>query len=110
MNPDVWSDPDGIWRQVGTQTYGPFATESEAETFEPFLVVCFGMLSYKILSAHGDEAEAKRELRRWQGLARKGEAEVLPLYRKGRVGPSDFDVRTQSDLDALTSAIIGSYE
>lgn len=32
---DIWHDDDGIWRQIGPQVYGPFATEHDAERF-PF--------------------------------------------------------------------------
>jgi hypothetical protein len=31
---DIWHDDEGIWRQIDGQTYGPFATEKEAEDFE----------------------------------------------------------------------------
>jgi hypothetical protein len=32
---DIWHDDDGVWRQIGPQTFGPFATEREAEAFRP---------------------------------------------------------------------------
>ncbi len=31
-NPGPWSDDEGIWFEVGAQTFGPFDTEDEAET------------------------------------------------------------------------------
>lgn len=28
---DIWHDDEGVWRKIDHQTYGPFATEAEAE-------------------------------------------------------------------------------
>lgn len=75
---------------------------------EPYVVVCFGILSYKVLGEFADEASAESDLRWWQEQAREpGGVEVLPLSR--HCTPDDFQVRQQSDLDALTHAIVSSY-
>lgn len=72
-----------------------------------YLVVCFGMLSYRVVSEHANEKSANGSLKWWQDRARKGGMEVLPLSRN--VSPHDFQVRTQESLDELTRAILNSY-
>lgn len=75
---------------------------------EPYLVVFFGILGYEILSEHPTEEEAEAELEKWQAKARAAE----PLVMKGWTRDAqkhDFQVRQQSDLDALTRAIFSTY-
>jgi len=53
-NLDIWHDDNGIWKQIDSQTYGPFETETEAENFQPGATT----LTVKIwhLLADGDPA------------------------------------------------------
>jgi hypothetical protein len=75
---------------------------------EPFLVVCFGTLSYKVLGEYASEDKAEAVLATWEKrAARPGGVEVLPISH--HCTPGDFQVRQQSDLDDLTRAIISSY-
>jgi hypothetical protein len=72
-----------------------------------YLVVCFGMLSYRVVSEHSNEKAANGSLKWWQNHAKEGGLHVLPLSRN--VDAHDFQVRTQQSLDELTKAILGSY-
>lgn len=94
---------------MGESLNGPDADKRRrAMEPEPFLVVCFGMLSYKVLGEYASEKKAKAVLAAWEARAAKpGGVEVLPLSR--HCTPGDFQVRQQSDLDELTRAIISSY-
>lgn len=75
---------------------------------EPYLVVCFGTLSYKVLGEYASEAKAEAVLAAWEKRASKQDGvEVLPLSR--HCTPGDFQIRQQSDLDHLTRTILDSY-
>lgn len=75
---------------------------------EPYLVVCFGILTYKVLGEYASETKAASALAAWEKRAAKpGGVEVLPLSR--HCDPGDFQVRQQSDLDQLTHDIVSSY-
>lgn len=112
-------------REITHRQYEKLEPEWSAlpEDEQPRLVVYFGMLGYKVVAACDTQAEAEEVLACWQvaatifgiagqpnpdrrGLSGKG----LPVPGWTRAAlPSDFDIRTQADLDAVTKAILESY-
>jgi hypothetical protein len=77
--------------------------EREAVT-KPYLVVCFGMLSYRILSEHDTRQEARAECDRIRSSRGRMVAAAKGYTRDPH--RHDFDVRTPEDMDALTRAIL----
>lgn len=73
----------------------------------PFVVVCFGMLDYRILSEHETEKEAQAELKFI--LAEEHRMKVAAKGYTRDPLKQDFDVRTPEDLDALVEAIRSTY-
>lgn len=74
---------------------------------QPYLVVFFGLLSYKVLAVCDTERDADIMLGYWQDRAKAGNCAVKSYTRDA--SPHDFQVRQQWDLDALTHAILSSY-
>jgi hypothetical protein len=74
---------------------------------KPYVVVFFGMLSYRILSEHDTKGEAIAELRRIRSEQHRMVAAAAGYTRDPH--PHDFDVRTPDDLEALTRAILETY-
>jgi len=74
---------------------------------KPWIVVCFGMVSYRILSEHATKRRAEDELR--MILAREDRMKAAAAGYTSKPLPQDFDVRTPDDMHALNKAILDSY-
>jgi hypothetical protein len=71
---------------------------------QPYMVVCFGILSYRVIEVCDTRHHAECSLAVWQEHARRGGLAVPHLTDD--VSPHDFQVRQQWDLDALVAAIL----
>lgn len=108
-NQEFWTALDPIpWERAAGHAH-PRGREAEEEWRREgtFLVVFFGMLSYRVLTEHKDEAAAEETLAWIQKWAKRGGL-VIPSFTRDAV-PHDFQVRTQQSLDELTKAILSSY-
>ena len=79
---------------------------------QPWMVICFGILTYKVIWTAPDGSPesceaAERELDWWQSQAERGDLAVLPLSR--HVARGDFQLQQQWSLDQLSQAIRDSY-
>jgi transcriptional regulator of met regulon len=79
----------------------------DKDVTKKWLVTCFGMLSYRILSEHDTKREALEELHRITAQRHRMVAAAKGYTRDPL--PQDFDVRTLDDLNALTRAILDTY-